>query len=244
MSTISKTNPDLTALLDTEGGVILFDKPLGWSSFKVIHEIRKRLGVKKAGHAGTLDPKATGLLIVCSNKKTKVIDNFQGLDKEYTGIFRLGQRTPSMDTETQVIEERPYEHISELEILSATKQFTGTIEQVPPMYSACSFEGKKLYTLARKGKTIERKARTITISEFEITRIELPYIHFRVQCTKGTYIRVLAEDLGNFLGCGAYLAKLRRTKIGTFSVDDAFTADVLFAGADYKKEEQGVPVFE
>lgn len=237
MSTISKINPDIPSLAAEEGAVLLFDKPLGWSSFKVIHEVRKRLGVRKAGHAGTLDPKATGLLIVCSNRKTKTIDSFMGLDKEYTGVFRLGQRTPSMDTETEVCEELPFEHITSADIEKAVQQFTGEIEQVPPMYSACNYKGKKLYELARKGKTIERQARIVSIKEFEITNIALPFVHFRVACSKGTYIRVLADDFGKALGCGSYLVALRRTKIGGFSVAEAFTSDDLFQGVDYKKEE-------
>jgi tRNA pseudouridine55 synthase len=226
---ISRRNPDLSELISDEGGIILIDKPYYWSSFKVIHELRKRAGVRKAGHAGTLDPHATGLLIICSQRKTKIIDTFQGLPKTYSGTLRLGQATPSMDTETDVNEEKPISHINESFIAEALSGFKGEILQTPPMYSAVNHQGKKLYQLARKGEEIERKARKITIDEFNITRIELPEIDFRIVCSRGTYIRVLAADFGLALQSCAHLTALRRLAIGEFHVDDAFLPSEVFA---------------
>ncbi len=226
---ITKNSPDPGSFFEPAGDSLLVDKPLGWSSFKVIYFLRKNTPMIKAGHAGTLDPLATGLLIVCSGKKTKEISTFQDLPKEYTGSFRLGQRTASMDAETPVIEERSFEHITEEMILATAVSFTGEQFQTVPMYSAVNFQGKKLYELARKGKVVHREPRQISIHYFEITSIDLPIVSFKVGCSKGVYIRSLANDFGEKLGCGAYLTGLRRTKIGTFSVDDAFEPD------DFKK---------
>ncbi|MGE5435955.1 MAG: tRNA pseudouridine(55) synthase TruB [Syntrophothermus sp.] len=207
------------------GESILIDKPLNWSSFKVIYELRKKAGIKKAGHAGTLDPKATGLLIICTGKKTKEITSFQDLTKTYTGTILLGKKTPSMDMETEVSEENPYDHITKEMINKSAAELTGAISQVPPMYSAIKLNGKTLYNLARKGKTVAREPREINVYEFKITDYTLPEIHFKISCSKGTYIRVLAHDLGDKLGCGAVLSSLRRTKIGEYHVDDALNIE-------------------
>lgn len=233
---ISKSNPDIKPFSSEEGGMILIDKPLQWTSFKVIHELRKHLGLRKAGHAGTLDPLATGLLIVCSNRKTKVIDSFQGLPKTYSGSFFLGKTTPSMDYETEPVDEKDTGGITEKMIYDAAASFVGEIEQIPPMYSAVNHKGKKLYELARAGKEIERMPRKIQIMRFSIDRIEMPHVHFTVECSKGTYIRVLASDFGAELGCGAFLASLRREAIGDYSVLDAF--DPREVSALFKKDAQ------
>ncbi len=222
---ITKNSPDPGSLFEPSGGSLLVDKPLGWSSFKVIYYLRKNTPIIKAGHAGTLDPLATGLLIVCSGKKTKEISSYQDLSKEYTGSFRLGERTASMDAETPVIELRSFEHITESMVLDTSISFCGEQLQTAPMYSAVNFKGKKLYELARKGKVVHREPRQITIHSFDITEINFPLISFKVRCSKGVYIRSLANDFGEKLGCGAYLTELRRTKIGTFSVDDAIVPE-------------------
>lgn len=207
------------------GETILIDKPFRWTSFHVVHKIRNAVGVKKVGHAGTLDPMATGLLIICTGKKTKEIGKFQELEKTYTGIITLGKVTPSMDLETEIIEEKPFNNITEDKILKAKEEFTGQILQIPPMYSAVKYKGKSLYKLARKGKTVKREPREVYISKFNITKIELPDIHFEISCSKGTYIRVIANDLGVSLGCGAVLSSLRRTKIGNYNVKKALLVD-------------------
>ena len=209
--------PDFSA-----GEVILIDKDAGLTSFKIVHKIRKAVGVKKVGHAGTLDPAATGLLIVCSGKKTKEISHYQGLTKTYSGIIALGKRTSSMDGESEVIEEKDFTGITEEQILEAANSFIGTIQQIPPMFSALKHKGKPLYEYARKGVEIERQPREVTIYRFAVTSVELPDVRFEVDCSKGTYIRVLADDLGNKLGCGAYLKYLRREKIGEFDVKDGY----------------------
>ncbi|SNR68370.1 tRNA pseudouridine synthase B [Lutibacter agarilyticus] len=210
-----------------EGQVLLIDKPLKWTSFQVVNKIRwhirQKYGIKKikVGHAGTLDPLATGLLILCTGKFTKKIDEYQGQIKEYTGEITLGATTPSYDLETEVNETFSTEHITEALIYETTKQFVGEIDQKPPIFSAIKKEGKRLYELARAGETTEIKARKINIETFEITNIDLPKVQFRVVCSKGTYIRSLAYDFGNALNSGGHLSKLRRTKIGNFSVDNA-----------------------
>lgn len=211
------------------GAVLLVDKPQGWTSFDVVNKIRWRLrhitGVKKikVGHAGTLDPMATGLLIICTGKATKSITQFQDLPKTYTGTLKLGATTPSYDAETEEDRQFPWQHLSHEDLERARQKFTGKIEQIPPMYSAVKVKGQPLYKLARKGKTIERKARQIEIYDFAFRQIQLPYIDFEVQCSKGTYIRSLAHDFGQNLGSGAYLTALRRTAIGEYSVDEAFS---------------------
>lgn len=214
-----------------DGKVLLIDKPLHWTSFQAVNKIRwhikKRFNLKKikVGHAGTLDPLATGLLIICTGKQTKNINTYQGQVKEYTGKFYLGATTPSYDLETEIDQTFPTEHITEELIHQTTKQFLGTIQQKPPIFSAIKKDGKRLYELARKGETTEIKSREITISEFEITKINLPEIEFRVVCSKGTYIRSLANDFGKALNSGAHLTVLRRTKIGEFSVANALVIE-------------------
>ncbi len=210
-----------------EGQVILIDKPLEWTSFQVVNKvrwlIRKSFGIKKikVGHAGTLDPLATGLLIICSGKFTKKIDTFQAQEKEYTGTFTLGATTPSFDLETEIDQTFDISEITSEKIKKATKQFLGEIQQQPPVFSALKKDGKRLYEFARSGEKVEIPFRTVTISEFEITEIDLPKVDFRVVCSKGTYIRSLANDFGKALDNGAHLSALRRTKIGNYSVENA-----------------------
>ncbi|MBH8558398.1 tRNA pseudouridine(55) synthase TruB [Hymenobacter negativus] len=211
------------------GEVLLLDKPLTWTSFDVVRKVKNTLRIKKIGHAGTLDPLATGLLILCTGKKTKEIDQIQAQEKEYTGTFRLGETTPSFDLETAVDMARPYAHITDEQITAATAQFTGLIQQTPPIFSAVKIDGKRAYELARTGQEAEIKAKTVEIKTFEITRIALPEVDFRVVCSKGTYIRSLARDLGVALGCGAHLTRLVRTRIGEYRVEDAFTLDAIQA---------------
>ena len=214
-----------------DGQVLLIDKPLEWTSFQVVNKLRwhicKRFGIKKikVGHAGTLDPLAAGLLILCTGKQTKNIHIYQGQIKEYTGTFVLGATTPSYDLETEIDQTFPTNHINEDLIYKAKKQFLGKIQQKPPIFSAIKKEGKRLYELARKGETTEINSREIEIKEFEITKISLPNIDFRVVCSKGTYIRSLAYDYGKALNSGAHLSNLRRTKIGDFSIDNAQTIE-------------------
>lgn len=207
------------------GEVILIDKPAGWTSFDVIRKIRKSGSIKKAGHAGTLDPMATGLLIICTGKKTKDIFTFQDQPKVYDGVITLGKTTPSMDMETEVKSEKSLNGINEDEILKTKEKFTGRIKQTPPMYSAVKVKGKSLYKLARKGKEIEREPREVEVYEFVINRIKLPHIWFRIKCSRGTYIRAIANDIGEELGCGGILSELRRTAIGEYSVEDALSPD-------------------
>ena len=207
------------------GQVLLIDKPLEWTSFQVVNKlrwhIRQKFGIKKikVGHAGTLDPLATGLLIICTGKLTKQINEYQGQIKEYTGEFTIGATTPSYDLETKIDATFPITHITEELIHSTTKQFIGEIDQIPPIFSALKKDGIRLYELAREGKTIEISSRKINIAEFETTKISLPKVNFRVMCSKGTYIRSLAFDFGKALNSGAHLSELRRTKIGNFSVE-------------------------
>jgi tRNA pseudouridine55 synthase len=205
--------------------VILIDKDADRSSFNIVYKLRKITGVKKIGHAGTLDPKATGLLILCTGKKTKEISKFQDLKKVYTGIITLGKKTPSMDSETGVLEEKSTGDITSEKIEEVRKTFLGKILQLPPMYSAIKHKGKSLYKYARKGVEIERQLREVEIYDFEITKYIEPDVHFKITCSKGTYIRVIADDFGNKLGCGGYLKKLRREAIGEYSADNAFTID-------------------
>lgn len=204
-----------------EDRVLLVNKPFKWTSFGVVKKIRYKLKIKKIGHAGTLDPLATGLLILCTGKFTKRIEEFQGQEKEYTGRFVLGQTTPSNDLETEPTAPVGVTHLTAEQIHNTTKQFTGIIDQVPPMHSAIWVDGKRAYHLARKGREAELKPRQVTVTEFEITAIELPSVSFRVVCSKGTYIRSLARDFGDALGVGAYLGELCRTRIGQFRLEDA-----------------------
>jgi tRNA pseudouridine55 synthase len=213
----------------TEGKVLLIDKPLTWSSFQAVNKVKwalkKHLGLKKlkVGHAGTLDPLATGLLIICTGKFTKRIAELQGMVKEYTGTFHLGGTTPSYDLETEVNETFPTEHITEALLQETLQQFLGEIDQKPPVFSAIKKDGKRLYEHARKGEEVEIAFRKTTIYEFELTRIALPEVDFRVVCSKGTYIRSLAYDYGMSLNSGAHLTALRRTKIGAFDVVNAIS---------------------
>ncbi|MGA8262973.1 MAG: tRNA pseudouridine(55) synthase TruB [Ignavibacteriaceae bacterium] len=222
---ITKETNDFSGADFQTGEIILIDKPIGWTSFKVVHVIRKITGAKKVGHAGTLDPLATGLLILCTGKKTKEITNFQDGEKTYTGTITLGKKTPSMDLETDVIEEKPFEGIKKADIEEVRNSFLGEILQIPPMYSALKVGGKTLYNLARKGKTVKRESRKVNISKFLINKIDLPDIHFEIRCSKGTYIRVIANDLGENLGTGGVLSSLRRTKIGEYEVNNALSVE-------------------
>ena len=209
------------------GQVLLIDKPLTWTSFQVVNKlrwhIRQTFDIKKikVGHAGTLDPLATGLLVICTGKFTKKIHEYQAQTKEYTGTITLGATTPSYDLESEINATFPIEHITDELIKKTTKQFIGEIQQKPPIFSAIKKNGKRLYELARAGETIEINARLITIHQFEITKINLPEVSFKVVCSKGTYIRSLAYDFGLALQSGAHLSKLRRTKIGDLSVENA-----------------------
>ena len=211
------------------GEVLLLDKPLTWTSFDVVRKVKSALRIGKIGHAGTLDPLATGLLILCTGKKTKEIDLIQAQEKEYTGTFRLGETTPSFDLETAVDLVRPYAHLTDEEVAAATPQFTGLIQQTPPIFSAVKIDGKRAYELARTGQEAEMKPKTVDIKIFELTRIALPEVDFRVVCSKGTYIRSLARDFGTALGCGAHLTRLVRTRIGEYRVEDAFSLEAIEA---------------
>lgn len=206
-----------------EGKVLLIDKPLEWTSFGVVSKIRNLIRIKKVGHAGTLDPLATGLLIVCTGKFTKRINEFMAQEKEYTGTFTLGATTPTYDLESEPVNFKSVEHLTEEQLHKATTAFTGEIMQVPPAHSAIKVDGKRVYELARQGKEVKLEPRKLFIKEFSITSIEMPVVHFKVVCSTGTYIRSLANDYGEALGCGAYLSSLRRTRIGEFSVNDAIT---------------------
>ena len=204
-----------------EGQVLLINKPFEWTSFDVIRKVRNLIRTKKVGHAGTLDPLATGLLIICTGKFTKKINEYMAQEKEYTGTFTLGAITPTYDLESKPENFKSVENISTEIIRAATKNFIGEIFQIPPAHSAIKIEGKRSYELARQGKEVKIEPRKITIKEFEITKIEMPAVQFRVVCSTGTYIRSLANDFGNALGCGAYLSELCRTRIGEFTLKDA-----------------------
>lgn len=214
------TKPTLEEI--KQGAVLLVDKPLTWTSFDALNKIRKQVGAK-IGHCGTLDPLATGLLICCTGKMTKSITDYQKQPKEYTGIIQLGATTPTYDLESEPVDLKPFEQLTEEEIIKATIPFTGDIQQIPPAHSAIKKDGKPMYKLARAGVEVKLEPRSVTIMNFEITKIELPEIHFKVNCSTGTYIRSLANDFGAALGCGGYLKALRRTKIGAFDVDDAMS---------------------
>ena len=213
-----------------EGQVLLLDKPLHWTSFDIVRKIRNAIKIKKVGHAGTLDPLATGLLIVCTGKFTKKINEYMAQEKEYTGSFTLGAITPTYDRESTPYDIKEYSHLASEAIYAATKKFVGEIQQVPPIYSAIKKEGVAAYDLARRGEDVELKARTINIHHFEITALELPLVSFKVVCSTGTYIRSLAHDFGSHLGCGAYLSELRRTRIGAHTVENALTIEGFLEG--------------
>ena len=226
-----------------EGQTLLIDKPLGWSSFQAVNSIkwsiRRKFELKKikVGHAGTLDPLATGLLLICTGKSTKTINELQGQAKEYTGTITIGSTTPSYDLETEVNETFPTDHITEALILETTKQFIGEIAQAPPIFSALKKDGKRLYEYAREGKEVEIKKRLITITAFDITSIQNNIISFRVTCSKGTYIRSLEHDFGLALGSGAHLSSLRRTKIGDFNVNNAISTEAFNKLLNLNSEE-------
>ena len=222
-----------------EGQILLIDKPLHFTSFQAVNKLKylliNKVGLPKKfkiGHAGTLDPLATGLLLICTGKFTKRISELQGQAKEYTGTFHLGATTPSYDLETEIDHHFPTEHITEALIHETLTQFSGEIDQKPPIFSAIKKEGVRLYEHARAGETVEIASRKTTIHEFEITRIALPEIDFRVVCSKGTYIRSLAFDFGKALASGAHLTALRRTKIGNYDVQNAFTPALFEAQID------------
>ncbi|HMX78411.1 MAG TPA: tRNA pseudouridine(55) synthase TruB [Chitinophagaceae bacterium] len=206
-----------------EGQVLLIDKPLQWTSFDAVRKIRNLIRIKKVGHAGTLDPLATGLLIVCTGKFTKKINEFMAQEKEYTGTITLGAVTPTYDLESEPVQHKSFQHITYEMLMENTKPFTGEIFQIPPAHSAIKVDGKRVYELARQGKEVKLEPRKITIKQFEITQVDLPIVHFKVVCSTGTYIRSLANDFGAALGCGGYLSSLRRTRIGTFKVDDTMS---------------------
>ena len=208
-----------------EGKVLLIDKPLRWTSFDVVRKIRNLIRIKKVGHAGTLDPLATGLLIVCTGKFTKKINEYMAQEKEYTGTITLGATTPTYDLESEPQDFKPFEDITEDQLQEATRPFTGEILQTPPIHSAIKKDGIRVYELARQGIEVKLEPRAVTISEFEITRVGLPEVDFRVVCSTGTYIRSLANDYGNALGCGGYLSSLCRTRIGQFTVNDAVSME-------------------
>lgn len=208
-----------------EGQVLLIDKPLEWTSFDVVRKIRGLIKIKKVGHAGTLDPLATGMLILCTGKFTKRINEYMAQEKEYTGTFTFGATTPTYDLESEPVNFKDYSTVTPEQLQAVAQQFTGELLQVPPMHSAIKKDGKRVYELARKGQTIELEPRKITIKEFEFTAIELPVVHFRVVCTTGTYIRSLANDVGAAAGCGAYLSSLCRTRIGGFTLDKSMTME-------------------
>ena len=210
-----------------QGAVLLVDKPAGWTSFDVANKVRHLFGVRKVGHAGTLDPAATGLLILCTGAKTREVSGYAGLEKEYDGTLVLGARTPSFDAETPIVETRPVDGVSEERIRAVAGEFVGVIKQIPPMWSAVKVGGRRLYAYARRGQTVDRMPREVSILSFEVRQIAMPEVEFTVVCSKGTYVRALVEDLGMRLGCGAHLLRLRRTRIGPYRVEDAHTIEEL-----------------
>lgn len=213
----------------TEGKVLLINKPLHWTSFDAVRKIRNLIRIKKVGHAGTLDPLATGLLIICTGKFTKRINEYMAKEKEYTGTFVLGATTPTYDLESEPVNTKPVAHIDMSAIENAAKQLTGEIMQVPPAHSAIKKDGVRVYELARQGKEVKLEPRKVTIHIFEIVKVEMPVIHFRIVCSTGTYIRSMANDIGQILGCGAYLSSLCRTRIGDFELKDAYAIEQFTA---------------
>lgn len=211
----------------SEGELLLIDKPKDWTSFDVVAKVRNAIRIKKVGHAGTLDPMATGLLILCTGKWTKRIDTYMAEEKEYEGTIFFGATTPSYDAESDADAHFPIDGLDENELLEATKQFIGVIQQYPPAFSAVKINGQRAYTLARKGQEVKLEARTVEVKEFELTRIAFPEVDFRVVCSKGTYIRSLAHDLGKAMNNGAHLTRLVRTRIGAFQLKDAWQLDSL-----------------
>ncbi len=224
-----------------EGRVLLIDKPLEWTSFDVVNKLRNQLRIKKVGHAGTLDPLATGLLIICTGKFTKRINEYMAQEKEYTGSFTLGATTPTYDLESEPVDHKPVDGITLDQLKEATIPFTGAIQQVPPAHSAIKINGKRVYELARQGKEVKLEPRAVTIHEFEITAMHLPLVEFRVVCSTGTYIRSLANDFGQALGTGAYLSSLCRTRIGTFHLREASSMEqALEEIRNYREQDQSL----
>jgi len=224
-----KITPTFAPMLEKnvfeEGKVLLINKPLRWTSFDVIRKIRGLIKIKKVGHAGTLDPLATGLLIVCTGKFTKTINEYMAQQKEYTGTITLGATTPTYDLESEPQNFKRFDHITKEDLEQTAQSFTGRILQTPPIHSAIKKEGKRVYELARQGVDVKLEPRPVTILEFEIVKIDLPVVEFRVVCSTGTYIRSLANDFGEKLGCGGYLSSLCRTRIGNFLLEDAMTME-------------------
>lgn len=211
------------------GEVLLIDKPLYWTSFDAVKKLRYQLKIKKIGHAGTLDPLATGLLILCTGKMTKSIEKYQAQEKEYEGTLVLGKTTPSIDLETDFDSETSIHHLTSEEVERIKNKFIGEIEQIPPMHSAVKVGGQRVYKSARQGKTVEIKSRKVYIKSLHFNKIQLPEVEFKVVCSKGTYIRSLVRDIGEMLGAGAYLKNLRRTRIGDFHVYQAYTLESFLA---------------
>lgn len=212
-----------------EGQVLLINKPLHWTSYDVVRKLKWHTQAKRVGHAGTLDPLATGLLVICTERKTKSIPSIQDAEKEYTGTFLIGASTPSFDRETEPVNLMPFEHISADDIENARKQFTGPLLQVPPLHSAVKLNGQRAYKIARRGEQAELAPKSIEVKTFEITRVALPEIDFRIVCSKGTYIRALARDFGQALGTGAYLGALCRTRIGEYNLTSALSIEEIVA---------------
>lgn len=239
---IEEKKTEFPAFNFVDGELLLVNKPYRWTSFDVVSKIRnafKPLKLK-VGHAGTLDPLATGLLIICTGKLTKKIDEYQAQEKEYTGTMILGATTPSYDMETEVDETYPVDTLTETAVRSACEAFVGEITQFPPAFSALKINGERVYEKARRGESVEMKSRQVTVSAFEITRVELPEVDFRVVCSKGTYIRSLVYDFGKSLGNGAYLSKLRRTRSGDFRIEKAFEVMELSGHIKSLKENESL----
>lgn len=221
-----------------EGQVLLVNKPLRWTSFDAVRKIRNLTGVMKVGHAGTLDPLATGMLIICTGKYTKKINEYMGMEKEYTGSFTIGATTPTYDLESQPENFKDISHLTTAQLHAATAPFTGPIMQMPPAHSAIKKDGKPVYLAARKGIEVELDPRPVTIYSFEITNIELPVVYFKVVCSTGTYIRSLAHDYGKELGVGAYMSSLCRTRIGEFTLDQAQSLEQV---VEHMNQLKGMP---
>ncbi len=234
---ITKETTDFLNCDFQSGEVILIDKPFGWTSFNVVDKVRRAIRVRKVGHAGTLDPMATGLLIICTGRMTKEISKYQDCDKTYTGTILLGKTSISMDLETEIKEGNSVENISVDQIMDARNNFLGKIQQIPPMYSAVKVNGKSLYKIARKGRTIERPSREVLVSKFEIKKINLPEIEFEIICSKGTYIRSIANDFGEKLSCGGLLSSLRRTKIGSYCIEQALEINDFISKSKLNEEK-------
>ncbi len=222
-------------MIPEEGKLLLVDKPLTWTSFDVVKKLKYTLRPKKIGHAGTLDPLATGLLLIGVNKFTKKLHELQGLDKTYLGVMEIGKTTPSYDLETEFDSEQDWQHLKAEEIEKARLSFLGEIKQVPPAHSAIRVDGQRAYQLARRNEEVKLKERTVTIKRFDL-ELDLPLIRFEVECTKGTYIRSLVNDFGHFLSVGAYLKELRRTRIGVYDIKNAYQLDSLIKEIENDKK--------